>query len=213
MKIPPVVVGVCIGGLYSLWCRTLRYTQIDREQCDALSCAGQSLVFASWHDEIFCFPYKRNNWRIAAIVSRSGDGEYVARLLASQGICSFRGSSSRGGVAALMGAGKAIRDEGMHAFVTVDGPRGPRHEIKNGVFALAHRAGAYIVPIRAVYSRAKIFGSWDRFQLPYPFSAVTIIFDDPYRIDAPELTEEVLQEERVRLKEKLDMLLLKRKDI
>lgn len=207
MKIPPGLVGPFIGGAYRSWCGTLRYTQINRETCDGLAKQGLPLVFALWHGEVFAFPYKRGDWNIFTIVSRSTDGEYLARILQDQGIHPLRGSSSRGGLAALLRGAKIMREKGAHACITIDGPRGPRHEVKDGALYLAHRAGAHIVPMRAVYHSAKEFGSWDRFRLPLPFSRVTMIFGEPYRIDAAELTEDVLAAERQRLKRKLaDML-------
>lgn len=207
MKIPPWLVGPFIGGFYRLWCSTLRYTQINRDTCDGLSKQGLPLVFALWHGEVFCFPYKRGDWKIFTIVSRSTDGEYLARILQGQGIYPLRGSSSRGGLAALLRGAKIMRENSMHACITVDGPRGPRHEPKEGALYLAHRAAAHIVPMRAVYGSAKIFASWDRFTLPLPFSRVTMIFGQPYKIDAEELTESVLAEERKRLKETLEAML------
>ncbi len=207
MKIPPGLVGPFIGGFYRLWCRMLRYTQVNRETCDALSRQGKPLVFCLWHGEVFAFPFKRQDWRIFTIVSRSTDGEYLARLLQDQDIYPLRGSSSRGGLAALLRGAKIMREKSMHACITVDGPRGPRHEVKDGALYLAHRAGAHIVPMRAVYASAKVFGSWDRFNLPYPFSRVTMIFGEPYTIEAAELTEEVLAAERQRLKRALLALL------
>lgn len=206
MKIPPGLVGPFIGGFYRLWCRTLRYTEVNREQCDALSRGGKLLVFCLWHGEVFAFPYKRGDWRIFTIVSRSTDGEYLARLLQSQGIFPLRGSSSRGGLAALLRGAKLMRDEKRHACITIDGPRGPRHEVKDGVLYLAHRAGAHIVPMRAYYDSAKVFGSWDKFSLPLPFSRLTMVFGEPYTIDAETLTDEVLATERRRLKKKLQEL-------
>lgn len=207
MKIPPGLVGPFIGGFYRLWCATLRYTQENREVCDALSRQGVPLVFTLWHGEVFAFPYKRGDWKIFTIVSRSTDGEYLARLLQSQDVHPLRGSSSRGGLAALLRGAKIMRENNRHACITIDGPRGPRHEVKDGALYLAHRAGAYIVPMRAVYSSAKIFASWDRFALPYPFSRVTIRFGEPYRIEAEDLTDEVLALERQRLKNALEALL------
>ncbi|SBV93908.1 conserved hypothetical protein [uncultured delta proteobacterium] len=207
MKIPPGLVGPFIGLLYRLWCRSLRYTQINREACDALSRQGKPLVFTFWHGEVFVFPFKRQDWRIFTIVSRSTDGEYLARILQDQGVFTLRGSSSRGGLAALLRGTKIMLENSMHACIGIDGPRGPRHEVKNGALFLAHRANAHIVPMRAICTRAKVFNSWDRFTLPYPFSHVTMIFGDPYQIEAEELTEEVLAVERQRLKTALQSLL------
>lgn len=210
MKIPPGLVGPFIGGLYSLWCRTLRYSQVNRETCDALSRQGKPLVFTLWHGEVFAFPFKHGDWKIFTIVSKSTDGEYLARVLQSQDIYPLRGSSSRGGLAALLRGAKIMQEKTMHACITVDGPRGPRHEVKDGALYLAHRAGAHIVPMRAVYPSAKIFGSWDTFALPYPFSRVTMIFGEPYTIEAEELTGPVLAAERLRLKNALEALLPQR---
>ncbi len=207
MNISPNLVGPFIGGLYSLWCATLRYTEVNREAAARIQ-AETPLVFALWHDELFAVPYKRNGWPIFTIVSRSRDGEYLSRVLASQGLGTVRGSSSRGGLAALLRAAKLMQEERQHACITIDGPRGPRHEVKDGAIFLAHRVSSYIVPARVYYAKAKVFRSWDKFQLPWPFSRVHIQYGDPYRVAEGELTAEVLERERQILKEKLERLTL-----
>ena len=73
-----------------------------------------------------------------------------------------------------------MRESGLCACVTVDGPRGPRHIAKEGALFLAARANAPIVPIRLFMNRRKCFASWDKFQLPYPFSKVTMVCGDAY---------------------------------
>ncbi len=206
MSISPVIVGPFIGSVYSLWCRTLRYTEVNREACVPLVREQIPLVFALWHDELFAVPYKRDGWPIFTIVSRSRDGEFLARVLASQGLGTVRGSSSRGGLAALLRAAKLMQEERRHACITVDGPRGPRHVVKDGAIFLAHRVSSYIVPVRVYYSKAKVFRSWDRFQLPWPFSRVHMQYGDPYRVAEGELTPEVLKKERRALEEKFAAL-------
>ena len=206
MKIRAEKIAPFISGIYKLWCRTLRYTQVNRGPSDALDADGKLMVFALWHDEVFAFPFIRGKWRIFSIVSRSNDGEFVARLLKGQNITPLRGSSSRGGLAALLRGVKLMLQEKLHACITIDGPRGPRHEVKDGVLYLAHRADAHIVPMRAYYHTAKTFGSWDKFQLPLPFSRVRVVFGEPYKMAEGELTEESLARERRLLKDKLDEL-------
>jgi lysophospholipid acyltransferase (LPLAT)-like uncharacterized protein len=206
VKLRAEYVAPFISGLYTLWCRTLRYSQVNREPSDALSDAGKLMVFALWHDEVFAFPYIRGNWRIFSIVSRSNDGEFIAKLLEGQNIRPLRGSSSRGGLAVLLRGAKVMREENLHACIAVDGPRGPRHKAKDGAQYLAHRANAYIVPMRAVYHRAKVFGSWDKFRLPLPFSRVTAIFGEPYLMADEKLTDAMLARERRILEAKLEAL-------
>ncbi|GHV54477.1 hypothetical protein FACS1894206_07340 [Deltaproteobacteria bacterium] len=221
MKIPPTVAAPIIKALYWFLCSTLRYPPVKWGGCGELAKSGKPSVFVLWHDEVFLFPYlkkdliRRNlfngkGFRLFSIVSRSRDGEYLARLLQSLGIFPLRGSSSRGGLSSLLRGAKMMREKLWHACITVDGPRGPRHEAKDGAIYLAHRAGSPIVPMRACYAKAKIFSSWDKFILPLPFSRVQIYIGEPYKIEAEELTEEVLAVERGKMKNKLDMLGLER---
>jgi lysophospholipid acyltransferase (LPLAT)-like uncharacterized protein len=101
-------------------------------------------------------------------------------VLESFGFLTVRGSSSRGGMRALVAARKLMDEQGVGIIFTVDGPRGPRHKVKPGAVFLARLAGSPIVPVRVVMSRAKVFHrAWDKFQLPLPFSKCTIIYGDP----------------------------------
>lgn len=206
MKIPPGLIAPLVSGLYKVWCKTLRYTEINREASLPYVRQRIPLVFALWHDELFPIPYMRNGWPIFTVVSRSRDGEYLAGVLQSVGLGTVRGSSSRGGLSALLRAARLMKEEKRHACITVDGPRGPRHEVKDGAVFLAHHVPAYIVPVRMYASSAKRFGSWDKFQLPWPFARIRMVYGDPYQVEVGDLTPEVLERERQRLKEKLENL-------
>jgi Uncharacterized protein conserved in bacteria len=207
MKISPRLASLLIIPLYRLWCSTLRYTESGRERVDAKDEARELMVYALWHNEVFPVMYLRRQLRVVAIVSRSNDGEYLARLLQALGIRTARGSSSRGGAAAMLEAARQMQEEQYNAFVTIDGPRGPRHEPKNGAIFLAHHAGAQIVPMRSFVKKAKIFRSWDRFRLPLPFCRVHVAFGEPYSLPpAQELTDEYLLQARQELKNRLDAM-------
>lgn len=203
MKIPPGLICPPLNLLYKLWMATLRKRVSGRERVDELIKQGESLLMGGWHDEIFPMLTLRRDWPMAAIVSRSRDGEYLARVLHGLGFKTVRGSSSRGGVAALIQAAAALKKERLSTFVALDGPRGPRHEAKDGIFWLAHHAGAPIVPVRAFCQNAWRAKSWDRFQMPKPFSRTLVVFGEPYRYEAPDLGEASLAQERARLLEKL----------
>ena len=168
-------------GVYRLWCRSLRYTEINRIAIERHTEYGKPVVICLWHDEIFPVIYLKRNLNIIAVVSQSEDGEWLACLLENMGLETARGSSSRGGVRALLGASRRMRQNGICGCVTVDGPRGPRHVVKEGAIFLAGHADAPIVPVRLFMSKCKIFGSWDRFQLPLPFSRVVVRYGDDYR--------------------------------
>ena len=139
-------------------------------------------------------------------MSRSGDGEFIARLLEGLGMKTARGSSSRGGLAALKQMGSLMTEGAFNACLTIDGPRGPRHEPKDGAIFLAHHTKAAIVPMRIFMKKAKIFNSWDKFRLPLPFSRVHITFDSPYYIENETLGKESLATACAELKSRLDAI-------
>ena len=107
---------------------------------------------------------------------------------------------------ALLAAARRMRESGICGCVTVDGPRGPRHEVKEGAIFLAARADAPIVPIRLFMERRKVFKSWDRFQLPLPFSRVSMVCADAYRVECDIRDPEAVARECRRLEEKLEAL-------
>jgi lysophospholipid acyltransferase (LPLAT)-like uncharacterized protein len=148
----------------------------------------------------------RRDLRIVTLVSRSRDGEYLARLLQALGLLTARGSSSHGGMSALLQAVRLMREEKCNGCLTIDGPRGPRHTVKDGAVFLAFHTSASLVPVRLFMKKAKVFRSWDRFQLPLPFSRVHIVFGSPYTVGVTELSSRTLEEERRTLQRHLETL-------
>lgn len=191
---------------YRLWCRSLRYTEINRAAIETTTAHGRPVVLCLWHDELFPLIYLKRQLNIIALVSQSDDGDLLAGVLERMGLETARGSSSRGGVKALLAAAKRMREAGLCGCVTVDGPRGPRHEVKEGAVFLAARADAPIVPIRLFMEKRKVFKSWDRFQLPLPFSRVTMVCADAYRVDCDLRDAAGIERECRRLEEKLEAL-------
>lgn len=206
MKISISWTAPIIRLVYEIWCRTLRYTERNRHFMDDLIASGRPVCLAFWHNELFPLIYLRKNQPMVAIVSQSEDGEVLARVLESMNIKTARGSSSRGGVKALIKATQLIRKEGGVVCISVDGPRGPRHEVKEGVIHLAKITKGLIVPVRLFMSRYKAFGSWDRFQLPLPFSKVEAVFGEPFDPLKNEFTsnEELLAAGINELKQRLE---------
>jgi hypothetical protein len=140
------------------------------------------------------------------VLSKSRDGELLARIATSLGVQVVRGSSSKGGSEALRGVLKAMRKSSGHPCVTMDGPRGPYHDIKNGVFYMGYHGNGWLVPIRVLYSSGKRFKSWDRFFLPLPFSRVRVVYETPYKLEAEELNADTLNREREVMLQKMNAL-------
>ncbi|MCG2725180.1 MAG: lysophospholipid acyltransferase family protein [Elusimicrobia bacterium] len=116
---------------------------------------------------------------ICALVSKSGDGEYLARMLNNLGFRTVRGSTSSGATRSLL---KLIiyAKKGLSIAITPDGPKGPRHKIQNGVIFLAQKTGLPVIPMGSALSKKIIFNSWDKFQLPLPFSRAALVYDKPF---------------------------------
>ena len=115
------------------------------------------------------------NSRFSVPVSRSRDGDLIAAILERLGYAPTpRGSSSRGGAAALRALVRLV-EGGTSISIQTDGPRGPARESKVGIVALARITGAPIVPIVFSASHSLRFRSWDRTLLPLPFARIHCI--------------------------------------
>lgn len=170
--------------------QTLRLT-IDDPQGIVSSPPREPLIFAFWHNRLLVMPalYARHfpERKLVALISASNDGEVLARLLAQFGFEAARGSSSRRG---SLGFRTILRlgREGRDIAVTPDGPRGPRYQLQDGVLQVAQRLQRSILPITCRFARKLELRSWDRFQVPHPFSHCDIRLGRliaPPRSDSP----------------------------
>lgn len=131
------------------------------------------VIYAFWHRAVFPSAWLWRNLGIAVIVSRSFDGEYIARTIEKLGFIAVRGSSSRGGAQAL----RALKNElakGVPVAFTTDGPRGPKYIAKPGPVLLSRLA---VLPMAAFYiaiDDAWILNTWDRLMIPKPFSKALV---------------------------------------
>lgn len=142
------------------------------------------LILSFWHGQQLVIPLtylegaKGKRRPIFALISEHGDGRIAAVAMRRLGISSIAGSSTRGGKEAADTLIKAIQDGG-HAGITVDGPKGPIYKVKAGAVRISQRTGAGILPAGAYAEKAWRFKSWDQMFLPKPFSKVRITVGAP----------------------------------
>ncbi|NJL25991.1 MAG: lysophospholipid acyltransferase family protein [Calothrix sp. SM1_5_4] len=173
--------------LYRLWTWTWRYELVESEGLRAALRSGDPLIFAHWHGSELCIVPLVGHYRIATMTSTSKDGQLIDFVIGKLGGATSRGSSTRGGVGALKGLVRLV-GQGYRASMAVDGPKGPLHEVKPGVFELSRLAKARIVPVGASASNAIVFEkSWNKAALPKPFAKVRVWFGEPW----PPLTKEL----------------------
>ena len=159
---------------------TLRYRINDPHGFTARKDWGQA-IFCIWHNRLalsmklyFAFGRKYHQAAgLAGLVSASKDGAFLAAILERFGVLPVRGSSSRRGPQALLEL-TTWAERGYDLAITPDGPRGPRYAVQEGVMSLAQVTGLPVVPVSYYLSRKIQAKSWDRFQIPLPFSLCEI---------------------------------------
>jgi len=161
-----------------LYSSTYRMTvENEAEWMDHLK-AGGTVLLCSWHQQFFSAIRHFQSYapyRPSLMISRSQDGDIIARVAEKSGWHAVRGSSSRGGGSALKEMVERLRLSRLAGHI-VDGPKGPAGVVKAGAISLARATGAVIVPMFTSADRAWYFNSWDRFMIPKPFARVTLRF-------------------------------------
>jgi hypothetical protein len=180
---------------------TYRWQVDGREHLDRLEAAGRHPILALWHGRILPATLFFRDRGIVVLASENFDGEWIARLLARFGYGSVRGSTSRGGARALVQLKRLVEDGRTTAF-TVDGPRGPALVAQPGAVWLAKATGEPILPFHVEASRSWRVRSWDRAQVPRPFSRVTMCLGAPIEVPG-DADDEAVEAGRVRLQEAL----------
>ncbi len=132
-----------------------------------------SSIAPFWHNSVFSATYFFRCRGISVMTSSSFDGEYIARIIESFGFKAVRGSSTRGGVRALLGMHDIVENSGVAAF-TIDGPRGPKYVAKPGPVLLSRNTGAPIYSFYVAVSSSWKLNSWDAFIIPRPFAKAHI---------------------------------------
>ena len=197
-----------VPRFYSLVLRflavTIRKKVFFPERAQEFWDRGQYIIAAFWHQRLLMMPFLPYEGRVGMLISQHRDGEFIARAVQLFGIDSIRGSTTRGGLAALRGMIRFFRT-GANLAITPDGPQGPKHIVQIGVVELARQTGAPVVPVTYSASRCKVFGSWDNFILPLPFSKVAYMWGEPFFVPR-DIDKDGLEESRLLLQERMRQL-------
>lgn len=160
---------------------TLRTRHWNAGSIDSLNERNLPYILSFWHSDLLLMVFSRYRLPIRVMSSQHRDGEIIVRTLEHFGVDCARGSSTRGGEAALREMIRFARKGDRLAF-TPDGPRGPRRTVKAGVVRAAQLAGIPIVPLALVAERRRLLNSWDRFQVACPFSRALFLYGNPLEV-------------------------------
>lgn len=184
--------------------KTLKYEIEGWEHFEAIEKTGKIPIYTFWHNRIFAGTYFFKNRGIVLMSSQSFDGEYIARFIRWLGYGVVRGSSTRGGVSSLVEMIRLMKS-GVPMGFSIDGPKGPKYVAKSGANLLAKKTGNPVMPF--IFESAKFWqvGSWDKLQIPKPFSKVKLIINPPIYV-AKDANDEELENSRMELQKSLDEL-------
>lgn len=202
------IIGAVFYGVIRLYSVAFRI-KIENESkwLDYLKQGGKVLI-CFWHQHLFIAVWllsRYKKYHPSVMVSKSLDGDIATRIVEAAGGFSVRGSSSRGGRAALKEIISRIKQYRLAGHI-LDGPQGPAGIVKDGAISMAHGADAAIVPLCVKANRAWYLKSWDRFMIPKPFARVTVDFY-PKIILPPLKNEEDFEKQRKSLEKMMQPIL------
>ncbi|HMU82515.1 MAG: lysophospholipid acyltransferase family protein [Leptospirales bacterium] len=176
---------------------TSKRINLGGEHFDSLHGANKPWIFAIWHTNVLYSPYLLRDLNTAVMISASRDGEFIESVVRQFGNTSIRGSTSRGGGAALKEMIGHLR-KGFSAAITPDGPRGPALVVQPGLIMSAQLSQVAILPFHYECTRQKIAKSWDAHRLPLPFTTFVCSYGEPILIPR-QLSPEEFEAQRLKV--------------
>jgi hypothetical protein len=174
-----------IGRLFWASCRIHRRPGFEAARAAVRE--HRAVIPVYWHQHLLfgvraLLDLQPDGMRPGFLISPSVDGTAPAMLVQRLGGHVIRGSSTHTGARALRDFYETIVKQQVSPAITPDGPRGPVHEFKPGAVLLAQITGKPILPVSVAASRTIRLRTWDRFELPLPFSRVVIAYGEPVRL-------------------------------
>ncbi len=180
-----IQIGILIKGLKFFFLTEQHLLKIKN-----INYPKNQFIFSMWHCHQ-CLVYGvEDKTKFYALISASNDGEIIAKAAECLNIKSVRGSTNRRGVAASLELIEKLK-EGNSVGIMVDGPRGPKGKVKDGIINIAKLSGVPIVPV-AWYSKSRLFfelNTWDKFKVPIGPCQTVALYGEPIYIPS-ELTKE-----------------------
>jgi lysophospholipid acyltransferase (LPLAT)-like uncharacterized protein len=179
------IISRSAGSILRLWFATCRVEIINKEVHERFLTNEKDIIGVTWHRGAIFMIYFYGPYRPTFLLSRSKDGEYLARFAERMGVNAVRGSSTRGAAPALRAMIQLMKRQGGRFATVLDGPQGPRFVAKPGMIVVAQKTGVPIIPVAWSSTRVYTFmKSWDRTMLPLPFSLIKVAYGEPIYVPA-----------------------------
>lgn len=169
--------------LYRVIGPTIRLINDPEPVLDAIRAQKKNILFALWHESTaLCFYYYRQR-DASALFESSAKGDALVGLAKHFGFEAFRITDNPGDTRSVRGTIQFIKylRAGHDGTVALDGPNGPYHRPKQGIFAIAGKSNSAIIPVGVWYEKkVTLFWRWDKYQVPLPFSQAVLLPLPPY---------------------------------
>ncbi len=206
------VLGWLLGGYMALVKRTTRWTLLGGEAVTPFWRSRDGVIGAFWHSRVLLAPacWPDDAQQVSIVISRSPDGEFIARGARLVGLNVIRGSArnkkktkAKGGLTAMRQMQERLA-AGDCMAITPDGPRGPRMRANLGAIRLAQATQRPMLAMAITTTRRHVLNTWDRFILPFPFGRGVVAWEGPLAPPPPDADAETLEAARQALEDALN---------
>lgn len=182
---------IAVPFIGSLLIRFLYYTN-KKEFHSPQNLPDEPIVFACWHGELLMLPYLYSYYRktphAKVLISPHFDGMLISKTIKYFGLGTLAGSSDKSPAKVLIQSIKTLK-EGYDIGITPDGPKGPRHEVSDGIVVMAQKAKAKVVLVEIKPTKYWQLNSWDKFTIPKPFGIIKYYSTPAIDLEGLELEE------------------------
>jgi lysophospholipid acyltransferase (LPLAT)-like uncharacterized protein len=203
-KILQIAGNLFLYSIINIVCKTYRIKSNIPKKTEELIEGKNAFVLAFWHGTMLASWYEHRNKNIVALVSPSKDGEILSKILHKWGYILQRGSSNKSGKESL----DILIEKANNNFsiaITPDGPKGPEKEFKTGAVIIAKKSNLPLILVGVKNKNLYRFNkSWDKFEIPKPFSKIVLNYSEPILIKndiSYSETSEIITECRDKLNE------------
>ncbi len=174
---------VLVRRLVQAYLRTCCCELVASSEVKQRIAAGPPVIFTTWHCHLLsplftAYKFRGAQSAMVLMASPSRDGEFIARVAQGLGFIVLMGSRLKGGVQTLRQMAEWFR-RGHSCGMIADGSRGPARIVQKGVLYLARETQGPILPVAVAARRKLTFNTWDRFELPLPFSRLALLVGEP----------------------------------
>jgi len=154
--------------------------------------SDEPIIFTCWHGELLMLPFLYRKYRkiphAQVLISPHFDGVLISKTVRFFGLNTIAGSSNKNAARTLIQAMKSLKD-GWDIGITPDGPKGPRHEVADGIVVMAQKTNAKIALLNIKPSSYWQLNSWDKFVIPKPFGTLHYYCTDLVDVSGMEMQE------------------------